>query len=356
VVLLARPTVPRILDPALLRAGRFDRQVSLDPPDKFGRAAILKVHLRKISLAPDADADQIAAMTPGFTGADLANLVNEAAMIATRRSANAVCEADFTQAVERIMTGPEKRRRLLNVEERRRVAHHEMGHALVAMALPGTDPVKKISIIPHGLGALGFTMQMPREDRYLLTKPDLENRLAVLLGGRAAETLIFGTISTGAADDLQRATEMARAMVMRYGMDTDLGPMTLAEERSALLPVPGMPAPKSGLSEATGSAVDIAVRRILEDALSRATNILEGRLELLREGASSLLVSETLSGDDLDGLRARAASSPDGEESRPSAPVPGSARLETGIHGGSGDGSRGTGPVAIVPSAMPRRA
>ena len=199
VVLLAATNRPEILDPALLRAGRFDRQIPVDPPDKTGRAAILKVHLRKITLSKDTDPDQIAALTPGFTGADLANLVNEAAMLATRRSANAVAASDFVAAVERIVTGPEKRRRLLNVEERKRAAHHEMGHALVAMALPGTDPVKKVSIIPHGLGTLGFTMQMPAEDRHLLTKAEIEARLAVLMGGRAAELLVFDAVSTGAA-------------------------------------------------------------------------------------------------------------------------------------------------------------
>ena len=226
-------------------------------------------------------------------------------MLATRRSANAVAASDFVAAVERIVTGPEKRRRLLNVEERKRAAHHEMGHALVAMALPGTDPVKKVSIIPHGLGALGFTMQMPAEDRHLLTKAEIEARLAVLMGGRAAELLVFDAVSTGAADDLQRATEMARAMVTRYGMDAELGPMALAEERAPLLPVPGLITQKQGLSEATTSAVDTSVRRILEEAQAHAVGILKENLAILTESASQLLAHETLSGEELEKIRVK---------------------------------------------------
>lgn len=211
VVLLAATNRPEVLDPALLRAGRFDRQISVDRPDKNGRVEILLVHLRKVALDADVDPAQIAALTPGFTGADLANLVNEAAVVATRRKAQSVSLDDFTSAIERVVAGPEKRKRLLNPHERRIVAHHEMGHAIVAMALPDTDLVKKVSIIPRGVGALGYTLQMPAEDRYLMTRSELINRMTVLLGGRAAEMLIFHEATTGAADDLQRPGRWSRA-------------------------------------------------------------------------------------------------------------------------------------------------
>ena len=202
VIVLAATNRPEILDPALLRAGRFDRQVLVDRPDRKGRLDILRVHLKKISVAPDLDADAVAALTPGFTGADLANLVNEAALAATRRGGEATTLEDFTQAIERIVAGLEKKSRILSPRERKIVAHHEMGHAIVAMALPGTDPVQKVSIIPRGIAALGYTMQRPTEDRFLLSRSELANRMAVLLGGRAAESLVFEEVSTGAADDL----------------------------------------------------------------------------------------------------------------------------------------------------------
>src|ERR1700739_4481957 len=218
VILIAATNRPEVLDPALLRPGRFDRQVLVDRPDRTGRREILKVHVAKVKLAADVDLDQIAGLTPGFTGADLANLVNEAAIVATRRNGDAVTLDDFTVAIERIVAGLEKRSRVLGPEERRRVAYHEMGHALVAATLPGVDPVHKISIIPRRVGALGYTMQRPTEDRFLLARHDLENRIAVLMGGRAAEALIFdGELSTGAADDLHRATAIAIQMVRRDG-------------------------------------------------------------------------------------------------------------------------------------------
>src|SRR5213075_2618759 len=209
-ILLAATNRPEILDPALLRAGRFDRQVLVDRPDKLGRVQILKVHVRKVKLAPDADLEKVAALTPGFTGADLANLVNEAALLATRRGADATSLADFSNAVERIVAGLEKRNRLLNPKEREIVAYHEMGHALVALALQGVDPVHKVSIIPRGIGSLGYTIQRPTEDRFLMTREELENKMAVALGGRAAEWIVFGHLSTGAADDLRRVTDIAR--------------------------------------------------------------------------------------------------------------------------------------------------
>src|SRR5450756_1638052 len=219
VILLAATNRPEVLDPALLRAGRFDRQVLVDRPDKSGRVAILKVHVRKIRLGGDVDLDKVAALTTGFTGADIANLINEAAIAATRRNADEVSFVDFTVAIERIVAGIEKKSRVLSKDERRRVAYHEMGHALVAASLPGVDPVQKVSIVPRGVGALGYTMQRPTEDRFVLAASELKNRIAVLMGGRASERMIFdGDVSTGAADDLQRATEIAVEMVTKYGI------------------------------------------------------------------------------------------------------------------------------------------
>jgi cell division protease FtsH len=235
-VLLAATNRPEILDPALLRAGRFDRQVLVDRPDRAGRIAILKVHLKKARTAKDVDVEQIAGVTPGFSGAELANLVNEAALLATRRRANAVTLEDFTQAIERIVAGLEKKNRLLNAKERRVVAYHEMGHALVALSLPGTETIHKISIIPRGIGSLGYTIQRPTEDRFLMSQSELDAKMAVLLGGRAAETIVFGEISTGAADDLVKVTDIARSMVTRFGMVTALGQVTYEEEPHKFLP------------------------------------------------------------------------------------------------------------------------
>jgi cell division protease FtsH len=240
-VILAATNRPEILDPALLRAGRFDRQVLVDRPDKKGRVDVLKVHVRKIRLAPSVELEQVAALTTGFSGADLANLVNEAALMATRRHAEDVTLEDFTRAIERIVAGLEKKNRLLNPQERERVAYHEMGHALTALALPGADPVHKVSIIPRGIGALGYTIQRPTEDRFLLTRAELEVRIAVLLGGRAAEKLIFGDLSTGAADDLAKATDIARDMITRYGMDEALGYVAWEAQPPRFLDLPGMP-------------------------------------------------------------------------------------------------------------------
>src|SRR3954453_18956463 len=234
-VLLAATNRPEILDPALLRAGRFDRVVLVDRPDKPGRLQILQVHARKVTLAAEVDLDKIAASTPGFSGADLANLVNEAALLATRRGAEAVNGADFAEAIERMIAGLEKKNRVLNEQERRVVAHHELGHALVAMALPGTDPVQKISIIPRGVAALGYTLQRPTEDRFLMTRDELENKMAVLLGGRAAEEVIFSHLSTGAANDLSKVTEIARSMAMRYGMVKTLGHVAYENEPAGFL-------------------------------------------------------------------------------------------------------------------------
>src|SRR5512139_3574454 len=238
-VLLAATNRPEILDPALLRAGRFDRQVLVDRPDKAGRVQILRVHSQKIRLATGTDLEQVAALTTGFSGADLANLCNEAALAATRRDAREVTLEDFTVAVERIVAGLEKKNRVLNPREREVVAYHEMGHELVALALPGSDAVHKVSIIPRGIGALGYTIQRPTEDRYLMTREELEHKIMVLLGGRAAEVLIFGQLSTGAADDLAKVTDIARDMVTRYGMDEALGYVAYDAEKPRFLDLAG---------------------------------------------------------------------------------------------------------------------
>lgn len=293
-ILIAATNRPEILDPALLRAGRFDRQVVVDRPDKKGRAAILKVHVKKVVLAPDVDLDQVAALTPGFTGADLSNLVNEAALAATRRQGESITLQDFTVAIERLVAGLEKKSRLLNVEERRTVAYHEVGHALVAVSLPGTDPVHKVSIIPRGIGALGYTMQRPTDDRYLMTKTELENRIAVLMGGRAAEKIQFNHFSTGAADDLSKATDLARNMVTRYGMAGSLGNVTYDSEPVGFLGQvqPGLSGRK--YSEETAREIDGEIRKIVDQAFERALAILSINQKVLEEGAELLLVKETL--------------------------------------------------------------
>jgi cell division protease FtsH len=306
IVLLAATNRPEILDPALLRAGRFDRQVLVDRPDKKGRSDILAVHIRKVRLAKAVDIDRIAALTPGFTGADLANLVNEAALLATRRNGEDVTLDDFIQAIERIVAGLEKRSRILNPKERERIAFHETGHALVAMALPGSDPVQKISIIPRGIGALGYTMQRPIEDRFLMSQDELENRLAVLLGGRAAELLCFPSVSTGAADDLLKATDIARSMVTRFGMAPALGTVAYDAETSPFLtPVPGMLPAAHWYSDATAARMDAAILQIIDDALGRAKAILETNRALLDATASKLLEDETLGADYLEPLARR---------------------------------------------------
>jgi len=303
-VLLAATNRPEILDPALLRAGRFDRQVLVDRPDKKGRIAILNIHLRKVKLADDVDPEKIAALTPGFSGADLANLVNEAALLATRRRAPAVALRDFTEGVERIVAGLEKKNRILNETERRTVAYHEMGHALVALTLPGSDPVHKISIIPRGIGALGYTIQRPTEDRFLMTTRELENKMAVLLGGRAAEHLVFDEISTGAADDLQKVTNIARSMVTRFGMVESVGQVAYESEQSQFLAVPGGAVKSREFSEATAREIDAAVKELVDRAFAKAERILTDRRAILERGAQLLLQKETLEEEDLKALQA----------------------------------------------------
>jgi cell division protease FtsH len=322
IVLLAATNRPELLDPALLRAGRFDRQVLVDRPDRKGRRAILEVHTKTVRLAADVSLDQVAGLTPGFTGADLANLVNEAAILATRADRGAVTYADFESAIERIIAGLEKRNRLLNKTERETVAYHEMGHALVAMSLPGVDPVRKVSIIPRGIGALGYTLQRPIEDRFLMREGELANKMAVLLGGRAAEELVFDETSTGAADDLVKATDIARAMVTRYGMDPALGRTAYETESGGYL---GQPLEGGGrrYSEETAHDIDEAVKQRLDTALAHAKHILERRRGELDRFAKRLLEAETLDEADLTPLRRAgdgASAADAGARSRPKAP------------------------------------
>jgi len=306
-VLLAATNRPEVLDPALLRAGRFDRQVLVDRPDKAGRVQILKVHTRKIRLSPQVDMEQVAQLTTGFSGADLANLCNEAALAATRRGAPDIALEDFTTAVERIVAGLEKKNRVLNPHEREVVAFHEMGHALVAMALPGSDTVHKVSIIPRGIGALGYTIQRPTEDRFLMSKAELEHKITVLLGGRAAEMLVFGQLSTGAADDLVKATNIAHDMATRYGMVETLGYVAHESQRPAFLDVPGLVQNGWQPGPETRQRIDEAVRSTVMQAFEQATQLLQDRREVLERCARALLEQETLDADAL-----RALTSPPG--------------------------------------------
>jgi cell division protease FtsH len=305
-VLLAATNRPEILDPALLRAGRFDRVVLVDRPDKIGRLQILRVHAKKVKLASGVELEKIAAITPGFSGADLANLINEAALLATRRGAEAVTQEDFNEAIERLIAGLEKRNRVLSEQERRVVAHHELGHAMVAMALPGTDSVHKVSIIPRGVGALGYTIQRPTEDRFLMTRGELENKMAVLLGGRAAEEVVFGHLSTGAADDLAKVTDIARSMVMRYGMVKNLGHVAYEEERPPFLGGP-LPQGHREYSEETAREIDVAVREIVKACYEKALGILLREKAALERWAQKLLEKETLVETELEELKASIA-------------------------------------------------
>jgi cell division protease FtsH len=292
IVLLAATNRPEILDPALLRAGRFDRQVLVDRPDKRGRAAILRVHLQGIQVAPELDIESIAGLTAGFTGADLANLANEAALVATRRKGERVTLADFNEAIERIVAGLERKNRLLDPREKRVVAYHEMGHALVSAALHGTQGLHKVSIIPRGVAALGYTMERPEEERFLMTREELEKKMAVLLGGRAAEDVIFGHLSTGAANDLDKATEIARSMVTRYGMVPELGHATYDSEPQNFLGIAG-PRQRT-YSEETAREIDCAVRNLVGRAFEQARSLLGEHRDLLESSAARLLEQETL--------------------------------------------------------------
>ncbi|MCU0581564.1 MAG: ATP-dependent zinc metalloprotease FtsH [Syntrophales bacterium] len=306
VILLAATNRPEILDPALLRPGRFDRHVLVDRPDKTGREEILRVHLRQVKTVPDLDIGKLAAMTPGMVGADLANLVNEAALLAVRRGKNLVGMEEFSEAVERIIGGLEKKNRLINAAEREAVAYHEMGHALVALSLPGTDPVQKISIVPRGIAALGYTMQVPTEDRFLMRKTELMNKVATLLGGRAAEEIIFGDISTGAHNDLSRATDIARSMVMEYGMSEKLGQVYLSRKSRPLFLDAGMPESRE-FSEATAEMIDREIKNIIDTEYRKALSIISEKKSVLIKGAKLLLEKEKIDEEDLKTLLAQEA-------------------------------------------------
>lgn len=302
VIILAATNRPEILDQALLRAGRFDRQVLVDRPDRPGRKAILQIHAKAVKLEEDVSLEKIAAMTPGMVGADLANVVNEAALLAVRGNRETVAQVDLEEAVERVVAGLEKKSRVLSVEERKRVAHHEVGHALVAMTIPGSDPVQKISIIPRGIAALGYTMQLPTEDRYLLTQSELESKIAVLLGGRVAEELIFGEASTGAADDLQKATNIAKRMIKDYGMSTTLGTVALDQSGPSMFLSPNESSPRSTYSEETAREIDQEVRQLIASQEKRVQELLTQIKPVLIQGAEKLLVDEVMSGENLQEL------------------------------------------------------
>jgi cell division protease FtsH len=298
VIIMAATNRPEILDPALLRPGRFDRQVVVDRPDIDGREAILKIHSEHVLLGPDVDLRKIAALTPGFVGADLANLVNEAALLAARKNKEAVDAAEFDEAIDRVTGGLEKKNRAMNPKEKEIVSFHESGHAIVAESVKYADPVNKISIIPRGVAALGYTQQRPTEDRYLMTRLELLDRLAVLLGGRVAEEVVFGDISTGAQNDLQRATDIARSMVAEYGMSDLLGPVTYERPRQPAF-LPENYSPAKSYSETRATQIDEEITRVVEEAQERARSILLERRKVLDDLARLLTEKEVVQGEDL---------------------------------------------------------
>jgi cell division protease FtsH len=298
VIIMAATNRPEILDPALLRPGRFDRQVVIDRPDINGREAILKIHSQHVLLGPDVDLRKIASLTPGFVGADLANLINEAALLAGRKDKETVDSAEFDEAIDRVIGGLEKKNRVMNPKEKEIVAFHESGHAIVAESVKYADPVHKISIIPRGIGALGYTQQRPTEDRYLMTRPELLDRLAVLLGGRVAEELVFGEISTGAQNDLQRATDIARSMVAEYGMSDLLGPVTYERPRQAMF-LPESYSSGKTYSETRATQIDEEISSVMEKAQERVRKILSERRKVLDDLAHLLSQKEMVQGEEL---------------------------------------------------------
>lgn len=316
VIIMAATNRPEILDPALLRPGRFDRHVVVDRPDVKGREAILKVHAKSIVLAPDVDLSVIARRTPGFVGADLANLLNEAALLAARSDRTSVTMEDIDSAADRIIAGLEKRNRLIAPKEREIVAFHEAGHAIVAERVPTADPVHKISIIPRGVAALGYTQQLPTDDRYLLQQRELDDRITVLLGGRAAEEIEFNEISSGAANDLERATDMARRMVTELGMSEALGPVTFARKRSPFLNMPEVTGEGHEYSDATAQTIDDEVRRIVSDGYLRALEILRKDRVGLEEVARRLLEKEVMDREELREILGKAPHQ-EGDDTRP---------------------------------------
>jgi cell division protease FtsH len=330
VIIMAATNRPDILDSALTRPGRFDRQVVVDRPDLRGREAILRVHARGVAMDPSVDLRLIAARTPGFTGADLANIVNEAALLAARAEKNSVPMDELEEAIDRVTAGLERKSRVINEKERGIVAKHEMGHALVALDMPTADPVHRVSIIPRGAAALGMTMQRPLEDRYLLTEPELKDRLAILLGGRTAEEIAFDVISTGAQNDLQRATEIARAMVIEYGMSERVGPLSFTPDgRSERYLFGGGPE----LSPELAAAVDDEIKRIVDEAHDRARKALQNRRELLDSLSDLLMVNEVIDGDELKAYASGERSIPTPDEARQKQAQNGEAEKKTALSG-----------------------
>jgi cell division protease FtsH len=301
VIIMAATNRPEILDPALLRPGRFDRQVLVDRPDIKGRTKILQLHAKKVKLSPNVDLGVVAAKTPGFVGADLANIVNEAALLAARQGKDAVEMADFDEAIERVIAGLQKKSHVMNPKEKKTVAYHESGHALVAELVPGADPVSKISIIPRGIAALGYTTQLPTEDRYLMTRSELLARICVLLAGRGAEEIVFGDISTGAQNDLQRATEIARTMITQFGMSEKLGLASLEGARTATFLMVPTHSPKE-YGEETARLIDEEVKQILTEAHTRARDLLSSRRGALEELAKLLLEKEVVERPELQAI------------------------------------------------------
>ena len=308
VVILSATNRPEVLDPALRRPGRFDRTVVVDRPDKMGREAILRVHVKKVKLADDVDFDALASYTSGFSGADLANLVNEAALLAARRAQSQVAMADFNEAFERVVAGLERKTRVLNPHEKQIVAYHEVGHAIVGSLMPGSHKVEKISIVPRGVGALGYTLQLPEEDRYLMAEDEIRGRIATLLGGRSAEEVVFDKVSTGASDDIQKVTDMAERMVTLYGMDDQLGP--IAYERAQQQFLDGASTARRTVGAQVASQIDAVVLQIVESAHQAAVQILETNRALLDETAQHLLKQEVLEGETLDGYLSQAQTPP----------------------------------------------
>ncbi|MFK8184031.1 MAG: ATP-dependent zinc metalloprotease FtsH [Phormidesmis sp.] len=306
IIVLAATNRPETLDPALLRPGRFDRQVLVDRPDLKGRQAILNIHAAEVKLAAEVDLTAIATRTPGFAGADLANLVNEAALLAARNHREAVEQQDFAEAIERVVAGLEKRSRVLNDKEKEIVAYHEVGHALVGAAMPGSDEVEKISIVPRGMAALGYTLQLPTEDRFLRDEAELKGQIATMLGGRSAEEVVFGSITTGAANDLQRATDVAEQMVTSYGMSEVLGPLAYdRSKQNTFLDNGSMPNARRLVSDETAKAIDEEVKSIVESAHQRALSILRDNRDLLAEISQLLLKEEVIEGDRLRDMLAK---------------------------------------------------
>lgn len=309
VILLAATNRPEVLDPALLRPGRFDRRILVDRPDKSGRLAILEVHARAVKLAEDVDLTLLATRTPGFAGADLANLINEAALLAARKDRSAVMMADFNEAIERILTGLEKKSRVLNEIEKKTVAYHEVGHAIIATLMPGAEKVEKISIVPRGIGALGYTLQLPEEDRFLMLEDEIRGRIATLLGGRAAEELVFGKVSTGASDDIQKATDLAERFVTLYGMSDRLGPIAFEKIQQQFLE--GLTSPRRSISPKIAEEIDQEVKILVEGAHQNALMLLQQNRELLEEIAQLLLEQEVIEGEQLRSRLQRAIPTPE---------------------------------------------